>query len=278
MRASALEDYAQDPTARAAEREADLRAVSAAAIAAREADPDGTHPWLSEHGVQLEGVDPRPWSSPARAPGVALDVEAWARDGFCVLEPVVDPGTLAELGAAAAALIEAAYASSGMSSMADWVSRVTQVPDPADWDPRLAILEQNPALIAAAAAALGAPSARCAWAHLVFKPPGETRPLPWHRDRPTWPLAEGTDGVAAWLSLDPLGAQSGGLRYAPGSHRAGASLADPVAPQVGAGEVILHHADVLHASGANRSGAWRRAWIGVFVAAPPLDRAPRSQL
>lgn len=242
----------------------ELRAVSAAAIRARGSAPEGAaNPLLSAHGAALEARSPRPWIPPA-ATGAALDREAWERDGFCVLGSVLDDAALAEASAAAEALIAAAYATSGMSSLAAWVARVTQVPDPAAWDPRLGALERNPALLSAAAAALGVPTARCAWAHLVFKPPGEARPLPWHSDRPTWPLPPGVEGVAAWISLDRLQSDSGGLRYAPGSHRPGAALADPVAPQVRAGEAILHHADVLHASGANHSGAWRRAWIGVF--------------
>lgn len=263
----ALEDFDDDPEERAREREAELRAVSLAAMSARSAEPDRTRrALLSPHGATLKARPPQSWSAPRPVEGAALDLDAWSRDGFCVLGPVLDAAALAEAGAAADALIDAAYASSGMSSRAAWVSRVTQVPDPADWEPRLGALERLPSLTTAAAAALHVPAARCAWAHLVFKPPGEARPLPWHTDRPTWPLPEGVEGVAAWISLDPLQASSGGLRYCPGSHRPGAELADPLAPCVNAGEAILHHADVLHASGANRSGAWRRAWIGVFVA------------
>jgi ectoine hydroxylase-related dioxygenase (phytanoyl-CoA dioxygenase family) len=265
-----LDDFPEDSDAvlagRSAEREADLRAVAEAAVAA------GGEGLLSPHGAALDARPLRPW----RFATAALDAEAWAADGFCVLSGVLDAAALAEARAAAEAIIEAAFASSGMASRAAWQARVTQLPDPAVWEPRLGALERSPALRAAAAAALGVPAARCAWAHLVFKPPGEARPLPWHTDRPTWPLPEGVEGVAAWISLDPLQATSGGLRYAPGSHRDGADLVDPVVPQVSAGDAILHHADVLHASGANRSGAWRRAWIGVFVAdaAEPTPRPP----
>lgn len=45
--------------------------------------------------------------------------------------------------------------------------------------------------------------------------------------------------------------------------------ADDVAPipvEVPAGHAVMHHADVLHASGPNRTGSWRVAWVGVFAA------------
>lgn len=255
-----------DPQERAAERDADVQAVAAAVIAAMSAGEATNAPTLlSRYGAELEAKTPQIWPM-SDAPTV-LNTALWERDGFCVLGRVLDADQLTEMGAAATELIAAAFASSGMRDMATWISHITQVPDPADWVPHFRLLEQNPVLKAAAAAALGVDEVRCAWAHLVFKPPGLARPLPWHTDRPTWPLPKGVEGVAAWMSLDPLVHNSGGLCYAPGTHRPGAPLPDPVSPVVTAGDAILHHADVLHASGANRSHIWRRAWIGVFVSA-----------
>jgi hypothetical protein len=272
-----LDDFDVDPAEQSAERAAHHRALALAAAAgevqAGHAGAEGQR-LISPHHAALDAAPLKPYPRPGGHAGAsaALDLEAWSRDGFCVLGRVVTDAELGELSEAAFALIEAAFAASGMSDRAQWAARVAQVPEPADWEPRLGALERNPALLSAAAAALGAPAARCAWAHLVFKPPGEPRPLPWHADRPTWPLPAGVEGVAAWLSLDALRTTSGGLRYAPGSHRANAPLQDPVTPQVSAGEAILHNADVLHASGPNNSGAWRRAWIGVFVDASAPTR------
>ncbi len=215
-------------------------------------------------------------STPSTAqvlPTPCLDPARWNMDGFAVIQGIVNDSGLREARVATQLLIDAAFDASGMPDLDQWLARVAQVPDPADWDPRLAKLEHNRRLCEAAAAALGlppterSPAVRCAWAHLVLKPPGHARPIPWHIDRPTWPLPPGVEGVAAWISLDPLGADSGRIRYAPGSHLPDAPLQHYVIPQANAGDAIVHHADVLHASAGNISGAWRRAWIGVFIAA-----------
>ena len=75
---------------------------------------------------------------------------------------MLSSAALAQASAAADTLIEAAFATSGMASRLAWQARVTDVPDPADWEPLLGELERLPALCAAAAAALGPPAARCA--------------------------------------------------------------------------------------------------------------------
>ena len=183
--------------------------------------------------------------------------DALAADGYAVVGPLVGPAGLAALRCAADRLQAAAFAASGMARYEDWVARVSQVPDPADWDPAFASLEAHPAIAEAAARALGRPSTRCLWSHLVIKPPGVGSPLPWHTDRPTWPFPASVPAVALWLALDPLGEGRGGLWYQPDS---------PVCPAPPASALLLHHGDTLHCSRANTSDRWRRAWIGVFGA------------
>jgi hypothetical protein len=140
------------------------------------------------------------------------------------------------------AALHAASARAGLS-LERWRALLTMVPDPELWAAGLGALRAHPRLVAAATAALGDRSTRCALAHLVLKPPGSGRPLLWHIDRLTWDLPRGAEAVAIWVALDPATSESGTLRCAPGAHRAPA----------------------LHASHPNQAPRWRVAWIGVFV-------------
>ena len=227
--------------------------------------------WLRE---ARPGPPPPAWQAPppppsARPlPGALLPPPfpraRWEADGFVVVGPAFEPASIEALGAAADRVLDLAFASSGMEDRADWVARVTQVPDPADWEPTFDDLEQAPSLAALAGDAVGASGARCLWSHLVIKPPVEGAALPWHTDRPTWPLPAEVPAVALWMALDPLEPHSGGLWYRPGSHRGDSDGGDPVQPQVPLGHLLIHHGSVLHRSRGNRSRRWRRAWIGVF--------------
>ncbi len=239
---------------------------------------------------RLAGVPPRRTRSvPALRSADALGpddpvpnhfpIETFLRDGYCRLGVCLGPSAVEALDAAADRALHAAFRSSGMPSWAGWLARITQVPEPVHWDQGFVRLERHPTLLAAAAAALHAPTVVCAWSHLVLKPPGGHRDLPWHTDRPTWPLPEGVEGVAIWMPLDPVGPDSGGLRYRPGTHRGWTADTLPGEVDPGsflAGEALLHHADVLHASPPNRSSTWRRAWIGVFVPADSPDSSPQA--
>jgi len=96
----------------------------------------------------------------------------------------------------------------------------------------------------------------------------------WHQDLHYWGL-EGEDEVTAWVALSPATAQSGCMRFVPGSHRQavdhrdtfdeanlltrGQELAvevdegDAIDVVLAPGEFSLHHGRVFHASEPNRS-------------------------
>lgn len=105
-------------------------------------------------------------------------------------------------------------------------------------------------------------------------------PIDWHRDDPFCPAADGM--LTVWLALSDVTGESGPVRYQLGSHRVGtpstslsrgsfspnpqiaADLAKlPVeAAGLRAGEVIVHHANVVHGSDTNQSPSER---IGVAL-------------
>jgi ectoine hydroxylase-related dioxygenase (phytanoyl-CoA dioxygenase family) len=120
-----------------------------------------------------------------------------------------------------------------------------------------------------------------AFQDLVIDKPteGPAQTLPWHQDAAYLPL-DRDDGLVAWVALDDADAERGCLRYAVGSHGAGARAAarfdgsgeapspgdHPVAvAECGAGEALFHSPLVLHCSPPNRGSGSRRAWSVWFV-------------
>ena len=111
--------------------------------------------------------------------------------------------------------------------------------------------------------------------HLV-KPPAEggagvasaAGAFPLHRDE-DWLVGRrvgGTPYYSLWVALDPMGAENGGLELPAGPKDRLALV--PCA----AGDAVLMDSRVLHCSGPNRSGAFRRAYMPQFsLGAPLLD-------
>ncbi len=121
---------------------------------------------------------------------------------------------------------------------------------------------------------------------LLVKEPGTNAPTPWHLDEPYWPV-KGWQVCSLWLPVDPIVADSGGMRYVKGSHkwttpyRAQSFTGDdrfkdpervPV-PDIEAmadeldiiefgdmapGDVLVHHMNVMHGSPGNLSATHRR--------------------
>jgi ectoine hydroxylase-related dioxygenase (phytanoyl-CoA dioxygenase family) len=107
---------------------------------------------------------------------------------------------------------------------------------------------------------------------LVWKTPGATEPLPWHRDADYWPL-DGSRGVVLWLAFDDVDADNGCLSIVDGSHLADsgkgtepsalAARAGPVCAR--RGDLVAMHPLVWHASSPNPSARQRRAWITTWI-------------
>jgi len=188
--------------------------------------------------------------------------EAFALHGFAVTAPLLSEREAVALREGVGRVFDRCSASMGLEP---WLARVSQVRSPELWDEAFVDLGAHAGLRAAVHEVLGA-EGRVAWQHLVWRPPHCPIRLPWHADRPTWPEElRASGGVAVWLALDASGPDSGGLRYGPGSHRPDHEPQASVCPEVPVGAALLHHPDVLHQSGENLTGDWRRALILVFT-------------
>ncbi len=148
-------------------------------------------------------------------------------------------------------------------------------------DPFLARISADPRLVAIAAEVLGPPVEAFAATYLA-KPAGVGLPALWHQDGHPWQeRLAGADAVTLWVALDPSTPENGCLRLVPGSHRLPLHRLRPndavpslfgveLDPQLvdeaaavdvvlAAGDVSVHHPNLVHGSGPNRSDRPRRA-------------------
>ncbi len=117
--------------------------------------------------------------------------------------------------------------------------------------------------------------------HYIAKPPLSGQAVLWHQDGGFWPL-EPMEVVTLWLALDETDHSNGCLRVIPGTHRwelrqsrprvdvanllnaeidvDPAMIKDESAVDIAlhAGDVEVHHPNLVHGSHANTSDRWRR--------------------
>ncbi|MDQ6773925.1 MAG: phytanoyl-CoA dioxygenase family protein [Candidatus Dormibacteraeota bacterium] len=117
--------------------------------------------------------------------------------------------------------------------------------------------------------------------HYIAKPPQSGRAVLWHQDGAFWPL-EPMAVVSLWLALDDTDPSNGCLRVVPGTHlwdlkpnRRRTDVANVLNAEIDvdpalieedkavdivlrAGDVEIHHPNVIHGSHANTSPRWRR--------------------
>ena len=130
---------------------------------------------------------------------------------------------------------------------------------------------------------------------VFYKPPRDSGYASWHQDSvySGWHL---TPSVSAWIALTPSERGNGCMRAIPGSHRDGLLdhenvLDDPdllnrrgerlrmdvddaqaVDLELQAGEMSLHHTNIVHGSGANSSDRPRIGFIVRFVTSRTTNR------
>ncbi|MBM4359379.1 MAG: phytanoyl-CoA dioxygenase family protein [Deltaproteobacteria bacterium] len=134
-------------------------------------------------------------------------------------------------------------------------------------------------------------------ATLFGKSARRSSPLPWHQDAGSYWGLDREPELQLWTALDDCTLESGCVRFVPGSHQGG--LATPLGGLIPAdvvqrgraeeravpvparaGEVLLIHNLVWHASAVNTSGRPRRAFTVCFLDAATRclrrKRAPRE--
>ena len=133
--------------------------------------------------------------------------------------------------------------------------------------------------------------------HLLCKPPGDGRSIPWHQDESYFNI-RGKYPPTFWLAFDDVDEHNGGLTVLPGMHKYGLfptvdsgrtdfnkGLAmEEIAPEVNpvhyrmlAGQLGMHHPRMPHASPPNHSDRWRRVVTFSYVNAD-AELATRTYL
>lgn len=228
----------------------------------------------------------------------AAQCEAFSKDGFCGPIDVLAAHEVEEVRAAVADVI------ARLPELRDRLHEVEAAYDERPHEvvchflggwrvhPVLRALVFDERITAACAAALATESPGLDglrfWHDQVFaKPPHHPGVVPWHQDYSYWQRTTPACHVTLNLMLDDADEQNGCLCFVPGSHRwgllpkvpfdapleairahlpPGASFA-PVAVPVRAGQATIHHSHVLHGSGENRTGNWRRAAVFNYMGA-----------
>ncbi len=115
--------------------------------------------------------------------------------------------------------------------------------------------------------------------HWLAKPPYDGKPVLWHQDGSFWPL-EPMRVISLWLAADDATPENGCMRVIPGTHTLrleelqsrqdvdsvlGSSIDEGLVDEsqaidivLKAGDVELHHPNLIHGSNANNSPRWRR--------------------
>ncbi|HEU5475941.1 MAG TPA: phytanoyl-CoA dioxygenase family protein [Actinophytocola sp.] len=216
---------------------------------------------------------------------ISEQLERYERDGVLYPLPVLDTG---EVAACQAALLE-------LEQRLDDPKCVPQLHLAFRW---AADLVTHPVLLDAVESILG-PDLLIYATMVLTKPAGDPGVVTWHQDGTSSGIHR-TPNTTAWIALWDSTPENGCVRMVPGSHR-NAILphvqssevhdmrrnSDEVAVEVDeaqavdvalrAGEMSLHHSNIIHSSKANGS-AQRRTGLIVRFITPAIEAIPRPVL
>jgi non-haem Fe2+, alpha-ketoglutarate-dependent halogenase len=156
------------------------------------------------------------------------------------------------------------------------------------WD-----LATHPRIVDAVSSVLG--DDVVVWGSLILsKPPRDEGFIAWHQDGAYANFLGDAPAVSAWIALSDSTRESGCMRVVPGSQKTKLSHSEKGDPnnmlshgqeievhvdeatavdvQLRAGEMSLHHVDIVHGSNPNRASWWRTGFI-VRYSTPQMLRA-----
>ena len=200
------------------------------------------------------------------------------RDGFILVENVVDPETLDRLRAVIAEFKDRSRSVSRSDAVFDVgpghspeTPRLRRLKHPVDLHPEFDSLMRSEAILDIIAPLLGG-TVRFDDSKLNFKPVGGTAKIEWHQDWAFYPHTN-DDLLAVGVMIEDCTQENGPLMIIPGSHRGEIlnhhrngyfcggipeeavedRLNEAVTLTAPAGSITVHHARALHASTENRS-------------------------
>jgi ectoine hydroxylase-related dioxygenase (phytanoyl-CoA dioxygenase family) len=227
------------------------------------------------------------WSLPDTAPATitATERSAFDRDGFLVLRDVIDPSTVAALGAELDELeaeVEQFLATQedGRLHIAE-AGAITFTVHAVLRSAAARAFAKHPALVGLCHDLVG-PDVNLYWDQAVYKKPDKPRRFPWHQDT-GYTYVEPQHYLTCWMALTDVTIANGCPWVLPRVHRAGTLLhhwvdpigweclpADPpgaVAAEVPAGGGVVFSSLTPHLTGPNTSDAVRKAYIVQYAPA-----------
>ena len=230
-------------------------------------------------------------------------IESYRRDGYIVVEGLLDDGTRQRMKQVLAKLIEQACGVSAHDNVYDLEPthtpaepRVRRIKKPHLVHPVFAEFMRSPKLLAVLSALLGPSGVRLHGSKLNLKAPEYGSPVEWHQDWAFYPHTN-DDLLAVGVLLDDATPRNGPLLVLPGSHRGptfnhhgadgifcgamepsrdGLDFTAAVPLIAPAGSCSFHHVRAVHGSAQNRSTLSRNLLLYEFGAADafPLMGVP----
>jgi phytanoyl-CoA hydroxylase len=213
------------------------------------------------------------------------------RDGYVVIEDLLDVRTVSEVTSAIDALEAATEAflrtQPNERMMIAEADALTFTPHIAATAPVLRALVTSPALLDLCHDLIG-PDVNLYWDQAVYKKPGKPRRFPWHQDN-GYTFIEPQQYLTIWLALTDATEENGCPRVAPGLHKLGTlahHYVDPLgyecftdppeqrAAPVRAGGAVVFSSLMPHLTGPNLSNEVRKAYIVQYAPAGAQTRAP----
>ena len=221
--------------------------------------------------------------SHARATITASQWEQFDRDGFVVLEDLVDADTVEHVRRATDEFCSEADAF--LASMPDerlFIAErgaITFAPHIAQRSDVLRSFVASRAITDVVRDLVG-PDARLYHDQAVYKASEKPRPFPWHQDN-GYNFVTPEHYLTIWVALTDVPVEAGCVWVAPGLHRLGTLVhayveplgfqifaqppVAPVAAPIRAGSAVVFSSLTPHLTGANVSGAMRKAYILQYV-------------
>jgi ectoine hydroxylase-related dioxygenase (phytanoyl-CoA dioxygenase family) len=213
----------------------------------------------------------------------AVDVEFFRRHGYVVVESLLAPNELRMLRAAYDELEQQAQSLTADTThfqmsepTAEGRRFINRISDPVAVHPAFHSALTLPRIGEVASTLLGTPNVKVHHTKVFVKPPYSEWCVEWHQDF-SYFVHTNFDLLAIGIVLDDAGDDNGALRVIPGSHRSGPLVApgsswrldlaahveglEWTAPQLRAGDAVVHHCCTIHASGPNRTARPRRTFI-----------------
>ena len=231
-------------------------------------------------------------------------VEAYRRDGFVVIDNVLNPAEVETLRRVTDELVEASRQVSEHSAVYDLEPthsaaepRVRRIKMPHKVHPAYDATMRHPRILAALRALMH-PTVRFDVSKLNLKAPGYGAAVEWHQDWAFYPHTN-DDLAAVGVMMDDMRLENGPLLCIPGSHRGPVfdhhgpegffcGAMDPTKAEVDyasavpclgrAGSISIHHARTVHGSAVNTSAHPRRLLLLEYRAADAWPLMAKNQV